>query len=78
MAETEILGVVDRIEGNKAVVEMFEPTDWRLIFPAAWLPEQREGMVLEFVLRDRPKIEERRRQRIQQLQDELIEKPDSE
>lgn len=75
MENVKVLGMVDRIEADKAVLEMFEPTDWRLILPSAWLPEEREGMVVEFTMKHRPDIERQRRKKMRELQDRLIEKP---
>lgn len=76
--EKRRVAIVDRIESGTAVLEMLEP-QFVFEFPADLLPESvEEGSAVEISFEERPKIEEARRQRIRELQQELIERPGDE
>ncbi len=71
MKESKSEGVVDRIEGDLAVVE----TEWREVvnIPLRYLPEGiREGNVLDIIFRINPEKEKKRREEIKKLQEELL------
>ncbi len=71
MKESKSEGVVDRIEGDLAVVE----TEWREVvnIPLKYLPEgTREGNVLDIIFRINPEREKERREEIKKLQEELL------
>lgn len=74
----ENIAIVDRIEGDIVVLELIDPRyDFQL--PLEIFPEDvHEGAAVELNFKLRPEIEEKRREEISQLQDELIEKPDEE
>jgi hypothetical protein len=72
------VAIVDRIEGDVAVLEMIEPT-FTFEFPVELLPDGiEESNAVEVDFKERPEIQEAREEEIQQLQDELMEKPDDE
>lgn len=80
MSENDEYGVaiVDRIESGTAVLEMIDP-NFVFEFPLELLPEDlHEGSAVEVNFKERPEVEEARRERINDLQNELIEKPDDE
>ncbi|MBA7634947.1 hypothetical protein ES703_42546 [subsurface metagenome] len=71
MKESKSEGVVDRIEGDLAVVEL----EWREVvnIPLKYLPEgTREGNVLDIIFRINPEREKERRGEIKKLQKELL------
>lgn len=72
------IAIVDRIEGDVAVLEMIEPT-FTFEFPVELLPDGvEESSAVEINFEERPEIQQAREEEIQQLQDELIEKPEDE
>ena len=66
------VAVVDRIESGTAVLEMLQP-QFVFEFPAELLPDGvKEGSAVEINFEERPEVEEARRQRIRDLQQELL------
>lgn len=71
-----IKAFVDRIESGKAILEHLD-RNITFEFPVFLLPNSAaEGSVIEVTIEDRPDIAEDRRQEVQELQHELIEKPE--
>jgi len=66
--------VVDRIENGVAVVEFLDEGGFQI--SANRLPNAHEGGVYELVPVERPHIEERLRNQIEELQEDLIEQPE--
>jgi hypothetical protein len=67
---------VDRIESGTAVLEQLDGK-MTFNFPVFLLPDSAgEGSVVEITVKDRPKIAEQRAKELQELQNELVEKPD--
>ncbi len=71
--EKALIAVVDRVVGDKAVLELVE-SRYTFDFPVELLPEIHEGAALEIDFELRPDIEEERRERIRNLQDRLIQR----
>lgn len=70
-----VRAVVDRLESGAAILQLID-LDVSLSFPIVLLPDSvNEGSVVEIDVTDRPDLEEKRRQEIEQLQHQLIERP---
>jgi hypothetical protein len=66
--------VIDRIENGVAVVQFLDEGGFQI--SAERLPNPHEGGVYELVPVERPHIEERLRNQIEELQEDLIEQPE--
>ena len=77
MSRTELTAAVDRIESEWAVLRVADVGEWLL--PLAMLPgEPREGMHLRVLLEPDARADEQVRDRVAQLQQNLLRAADEE
>ena len=74
MSEEMLIAIVDRIEEEQAVLELVD-TKFLFNFPVKLLPDElHEGAAIEISFKNRPDIEKQRREKIRQLQNDLIQR----
>jgi hypothetical protein len=73
----ERMFVLDRIEAGEAVLHSWRG-DGSLVINASRLPNPHEGGHYEIVFFERPKLEEEHAEDLEQLQEDLMEKPEDE
>ncbi len=67
--------VIDRIEDGRLAVLEIEGVSGDFIWPTEFLPEGvHDGSILDFTVEDNPEAEARQREKMQKLQDELLER----
>ncbi len=67
--------VIDRIEDGQLAVLEIEGISGDFIWPVEFLPEGvHDGSILDFTIEDNPEAEASQREKMQKLQDELLER----
>ncbi len=67
--------VIDRIEDGRVAVLEIEGVAGDFLWPVEFLPEGvHDGSILDFTIKDNPEAEARQREKMQKLQDELLER----
>jgi len=67
--------VIDRIEDGRLAVLEIEGVAGDFIWPVEFLPEGvHDGSILDFTIEDNPDAEFRQRKKMQELQEELLER----
>ncbi|HDL64572.1 MAG TPA: DUF3006 domain-containing protein [Proteobacteria bacterium] len=67
--------VIDRIEDGQLAVLEIEGISGDFIWPVEFLPEgAHDGSILDFTIEDNPEAEASQREKMQKLQDELLER----
>lgn len=67
--------VIDRIEDGRWAVLEIEGMAGDFIWPVAFLPKNiRDGSILDFIIEENPSAEKEQRDKMRELQEELLER----